>query len=742
MSFNSHHQDLGKIFRCMEFQYYADRTGTTWSTPGTMGPYLKETYAEVEFMSRFTWEQEELFEFEEKRAYESVRYVDPDFLKMFTFDIVSGSFETALDDKYSVVISKKLARKYFGDEEAVGQMIRIRNDRNFRVTGVFESWPDNTTYGEFDALLSMEEFIDRNEWAAQWGNNNVRTVLSLHDPDNYKVFSEKIRNVIREHQEDYEIDVWLQPYAEIHLYSNFDNGVQTGGRITYVKVFSVIAVFILCVACINFMNLATAQAVKRAKEVGLRKVIGAHKYNLIFQFLSESIVYALISSMLAIGLAWILIPYFNTVTDKSLFLTLDSFILLTLLLVILFTGLLSGSYPAFFITRFQPAQVLKGIIRSGASAILFRKVLVVFQFVLSIAIIFGTMVILQQLKYVQSQDTGYDKSGLIYMSFQQDMFDKYDVIKTQLKANPSIVNVCAMAFSPLLIGNSTWSVEWPGKAPETKILFTTFSVDKSYTETMGLELVAGRSFDERFQTDTANFMINETSAAKMGFTPEEAVNQTITLWGEQTGKIVGVLKDFNYSSSRSVIHPMLIIHNPGWYNYLVVRASGDQLTEAVGALEDISEEFAPAYPFDYQFVDEDWAQFYEGEGRVARLFNGFAIVSIVIACLGLFGLSAFAIQQRTKEIGVRKVLGASVLSIVRLTSKDFTILVVLAAIIASPVAWILMNKWLEDFAFRIELNWIYPMVSTILVLLIAFLTVFYHAWKAARSNPVDSLHYE
>jgi len=325
---------------------------------------------------------------------------------------------------------------------------------------------------------------------------------------------------------------------------------------------------------------------------------------------------------------------------------------------------------------------------------------------------------------------------------RQDINDKYDVVKEKLNANPVIENVTAIAFPPLQFGNSTWDVEWPGKDPQEKILFTTISVDNTYIETMGLEMVEGRSFDAKYVTDTSNFMINQIAAAKMGFTAQEAVNQTITLWDDQKGKIVGVMKDFNYTSSHNEIRPLLLIHNPGWLNYLVVRTNGETIRETITALEEISNEFAPAYPFEYKFVDDDWAEFYDSEARTGKLFNGFAVISIFISCLGLFGLSAFAIQQRTKEIGVRKVLGASLNSIIRLVSKDFLLLVIIAAGIGSPIAWYFMNQWLEDFAFRIELNLFIPVLSTVIVLIIAILTVLYHALKAAGTNPVKALRYE
>ena len=742
VTFNKYHTNIDKIFRVMEFQFYADRVGTTQSTPGTLGPHLKENYPEIEYVSRFTWDEETLLEIDDQTFYESTKYVDPDFLRIFTFEIVSGDAQTALDDKYSVLLSERVAKKYFGDKDPVGELIKVRNDRNLKVTGVFKSWPDNSTWGDFELLMSVEEFVERNEWANQWDNNNLRTIVTLSDPAGYESFERKIRNIIREQVEGYEIDLWLQPFTETHLYSNYENGQQTGGRITYVRIFSVIAVFILLIACINFMNLATAQAAKRAKEVGLRKVVGAFKKHLVFQFLSESMLFAFIAAFLALVVTWTLMPYFNEVADKEIALQFDSFMLSTISWVVVFTGLLSGSYPAFFIANYKPVSVLKGQIRTGKAAVKFRKALVVLQFLLSIIMIFCTIVVFQQLSFVQSQDTGFNKSGLIYMRMDQDIDEKYQVIKEQLASNPVIDEVTAMSFSPLHFGNSTWNVDWQGREPEEKILFTTISVDNSYVETMGLEMVTGRSFSPDFVTDTTNFLINEAAAEKMGFTPEEAVNQPLTLWEDRKGKIVGVMKDYNFSSSHTVIRPLLLIHDPGWFGYLVIRTDGESIPEALSELEKVSNEFAPAYPFDYDFVDEDWAEFYEAETRTAKLFNGFAIISIFIACLGLFGLSAFAIQQRTKEIGVRKVLGASLNSIIQLVSKDFLLLVLIAAAIGSPIAWYFMGQWLEDFAFRIELSWIIPILSTVIVLVIAIGTVLYHALRAARTNPVKALRYE
>lgn len=743
MNYDSHHQNVKSIYQVMENQHYADRIGTTFSTPGPLGPYLKETYPEVKYSSRLTWESENLFTYQEQSFYEQGRFVDADFFHIFTFEFLEGNPQSPFTDKTSMVLTEKLAQKYFGNESAVGKVIKMNNETNFTVTGVVKSWPANTTNGDFDYLINFDYFWEDNlTWLDRWGNNNVRCFIQLQENIESSDFEGKIAHLLDEKNEDNAIVLFLHPLEKIHLYSSWDNGVADGGRIRYVRIFTIVAFFILLIACINFMNLATAQAVKRAKEVGLRKVVGAYRGNLIAQFLSESVIFAFLGGILALLLVLLLLPAFNTLTEKAIPFVLNPSALLLLATLVFVTGLLSGSYPAFYIASFQPASVLKGQMKSGKGASRFRKVLVTTQFVLSIIMIFCTIVVYQQLVFVQNQETGFDKQGLVYVEMHQNMRDKFQVIKQQLSQNPAIQSVAAMSQAPLGFNSSTWGFDWPGKDPQSKILFTNLSIDNTFTETFRIPLAAGRSFDPQFTTDTLHFMINEASAVAMGFKPEEVVDQPVTLWGDRKGKVIGVFKDFNFSSSKSKIRPLLMLHDPDWYNYIVVRANEGQNAAAIQALAEIYQEFAPAYPFEYQFVDDKWKEFYDNEARTASLFNTFALVAIFISCLGLFGLAAFTIQQRTKEIGVRKVLGASVLSIIQITTREFTILVLMAALIGSPMAWYLMDMWLEDFAFRIDVTFFIPLVATAIAISVAIVTVAYHAFMASHTNPVEALKYE
>lgn len=744
LDYNSYHKNIDDIYAVMENQNYEDRIGTTFSTPGPLGPYLKETYPEIQFSSRFTWESENLFSTNDQSFYELGRFVDEDFFKIFTFEFVYGNPDDPFSTKTSLILTEKLARKYFPEEDPIGKTIKLNNETLFTVSAVIKKWPDNTSNGEFDYLVNFEYFWDENKsWLDQWGNNNVRCFVRLNEGVNWADFSNKLTNLLDEKNDDNAIQLFLHPLANVHLYSSWDNGVlDGGGRIRYVRIFTIIAFFILMIACINFMNLATAQAVKRAKEVGLRKVVGAVKSNLVFQFLSESVVFAIFSGAIAIVIVLILLEPFNQLTQKEITFDLDPGSGLALFSLVMLTGIASGSYPAFYISRFQPASVLKGQIRSGQGAARFRKALVTTQFVLSIIMIFCTIVVYQQLIFVQNQETGFNKEGLVYVEMHQEMEDKYDVIKNKLMKDPDVKMVTAMSMPPLGFGNSTWGFDWPGKDPQSKILFSNLSIDNTWTETFDIDLAAGRSFNPDFKSDTLHFMVNETGAEAMGFSPEELINQPVTLWGERKGQVIGVFKDFNFTSARNKIRPLLMLHDLDWFNHLVIRAQPGKNNEAINLLESIYREFAPAYPFEYTFVDDRWNEFYENEARTARLFNTFAIVAIFISCLGLFGLAAFSIQQRTKEIGVRKVLGASVFSIIRITTREFALMVILAAFIGSPMAWYLMEMWLEDFAFRIDVTFAIPIITTLIAIVVAIATVSYHALKASSTNPVHALKYE
>lgn len=728
------------LFRVIENQYYAGgEIFNTIATPSPMAPYLKENYPEIVRASRITWIINNLFTHGELAFYEKGYYVDPDFLQMFSYPFIEGDSKTALNDINAIVISSRMADKFFEGEHALGKVLQMNEGEQFKVTGIIEV-PKNSSL-QFDFLLPFDYFYRENEsWLQSWGNNNVRTYLQLNENARQAAVEKKISGIIPKHIEESNTDLFLQAYKEAYLYSTIENGKINGGRIEYVRIFSIVAFFILVIACINFMNLSTAQAARRAKEVGLRKVVGAVKSQLITQFIGESLLLAFLAIVFASFIVALMIPSFNELTAKQLTFNLDWNILMILLGVAVFTGMVAGSYPALFMSGFQPAKVLKGSLNSSRGAALFRKVLVVVQFSLSIILIISTLVVFRQLNFIQNKDIGFNKENVVYIPVRQDMKGHYDAIKSELERHPAIDHITAGSTTPLEIGNSSSGFEWEGKDEDNEILFSFFSIHHDFIETMGMSIKEGRSFNQKFTADTSNFLINEEAAKRMGFSGQ-IVGEPLE-FNEKNGTIVGVVKDFNFQSIKQPIEPIIMLLAPDDLNYIMVKVKGDGLNEAIKALENVHSQYAGAYPFEYHFLDQDWENMYQIEHRIGKIFNYFAFLSILISCLGLFGLAAYSAEQRTKEIGVRKVLGASVFHLAQLMTKDFTVLVIIAAAIACPVAWFMMDSWLSDFAYHIELDVFTLITATVLAFVIAILTVSYQAIKASLADPVKSLRYE
>ena len=513
---NHFHERLSRIYSVMENQQYTDgRLFTFSSTPGPMAPFIKEKYPEIENASRFTWEVNELFQVGEKAFYEEGRYAEQDFLDMFSFTLFSGDQATALKDKSSIVISRTMAEKFFGKEDPLGKILLMNTKNSFTVTGVLKDIPKNSSL-QFEYLLPFQFFWDENKnWLDQWDNNNIRTYVMLRSGTDVVAFGKKFINEVKEHVEKTNVELFVYPFGETYLRGNFENGKQSGGRIEYVRIFFIVAVFVLVIACINFMNLATAQASKRAKEVGLRKVIGAFSAQLFRQFMGESFLTVIISAGVAVVLVLILLPGFNELAGKNLGLfLLDTRIVLIFAAVVFFTSLLAGSYPAIFISEYKPVEVLKGQLRSGTSAALFRKALVIVQFALSIILIISTVVVFRQMNYMENKDIGFVRENIFYVWMQGNMNEKFETVRTQLLANPGIESVTASSQLPIEIGNSTSGLVWEGKDPEERILFSNINVDYEFIQTMKMEMAEGRPFDRAIVTDSVNYIVNETAASK------------------------------------------------------------------------------------------------------------------------------------------------------------------------------------------------------------------------------------
>jgi len=734
---NKFHEKDDRLYRVMEFQTYSNETFAANSTPGILGENLKIDFPDIQYAATTTWINPALLAHEDTYFKENGYHVGEDFFNIFTYPLISGDPNTAIKDKTSICISRALANKFFGSvDAAMGKIIRYDGDRNFTVSGVFEDINPKSTH-IFDFVLPLEDFLDQNEWAKQWGNNGPHTYVILQEGANSDDLTSKIAGYIKTKQEDSHIDLFLKKYSEQYLYGKFTNGVPDGGRIDYVRLFSVIAIFILVIACINFMNLSTARASKSAHEVGVRKAIGADRGRLIRQYIGEALLISFVSMLFSYLFVLILLPSFNEMTDKTISLTLDPNLLLVSVLTATVTGVLAGSYPALYLTHFNPVQVLKGEIKSSIGEIWARKGLVIFQFTITIILIVGVFIIHRQTQYAYTKNLGYDQDNVVFFNQDGAIPEKRDAFFTELRKIPGVVNAGGTSHSMLYQHSNTMGLEWAGKQPEERLLFENIRVDQEFYETMGFELVTGRWFDRKFGTDTSKMVINEAAAKVMGFTPEEAIGQKIRLWEEYDLHIVGVLKDFHYQSIHVEVDPAFFWLRGTWN--VAVRLEAGKEVAAMNAIEDLYREFAPGFIFEYDFLNKSYQELYESEQRIGTLSSYFAGFAIVISCLGLFGLAAFTAERRIKEIGIRKVLGASTSNIVMMLSGDFTKLVAVSIVIALPISYYFMNEWLQSFAYQINLSaWIF-VGAALVSLVIAWLTVSSQALRAASINPSKCL---
>ncbi len=713
-------------------------------TPKALGPGVKREFPEIEKATRVNWNQTILFTVGEKKINIAGTMVDPDFLTMFNFPFLKGDVNTALNDPGNIVVTQKLAKRLFDTDDAIGKIIRLDNKYNFTVSAVMKDLPNNTQF-DFEYLLPWSYMHALNQDDSSWDNNSTHNFVLLKPNTSIAAVNAKIKNIIIKHTSpNTTTQSFLYPLSKLRLYGNFIDGKPSGGKIETVKVFILIAIFILLIACINFMNMSTARSEKRAKEVGIRKVAGALKQSLIAQFLAESILIAFIAGIVAIIIVQLCLPAFNTLTSKQLAITYGNpYFWMSLLGFILFTGVIAGSYPAFFLSSFKPVSVLKGTFKKAHALIAPRKVLVVLQFTFAIIMIVCTIIIEQQIKYAQERETGYNKNNITYTFISGDILKNYELIKTDL-INKGIASSITKTSAPLTEGWSSGGAEWPGKSPNDRTDFNFYDCDGGLVKTAGLQLVAGRDIDlKTYATDSTAVLLNESAAKVMGF--KNPVGQVFNhgAWGADW-HVVGVVKDFILQSPYQKIDPM-IIQGPkaNWFNLIHVKLNDAHSTaQNIAAMEKVFKQYNPLYPFEYHFVDQQYAKKFGDEQTTATLTAFFAGLTIFISCLGLFGLAAYMAENRIKEIGVRKVLGASVSGIATMLSKDFVKLVVIAIFIASPIAWWSMNKWLAEYNYKINISiWIF-VVAGLLSVLIAIVTVSFQAIKAAVANPVKSLRSE
>ncbi len=742
MGYDRFHVNIDRVYEVNNIYPIGDEILTWNSTPKVMAEVIKKDYPEVEAVSRYYFNTSFLFAKDEKRIKSTGTIVDSDFLKIFTFPLLQGNLNTVFEDVNSVVITETFAKKLFGSKSPIGQLVTIDNSDSFKVTGILKDLPKNSSFN-FEFLLPWA-YLHQKGWSDDnWGNNSVATYVMLKKGTDFKSFSKKIKTLRERYDKGSpKMKTMLYPYSRTWLYGEFKNGVETGGRIDIIRMFGIIAAIILIIACINFMNLSTARSEKRAKEVGIRKVIGAEKGALIAQFLGESILISFLAALLAFIFILVTLPSFSILIDKpiALDLTNSSFWLAALGIIIL-TGILAGSYPALYLSAFKPSAVLKGTFKKMNSSITPRKVLVVLQFAAAIIFITASIIVMQQLNKVQDRQAGYNKNNLIYTEIEGDMEKNYNLIKNELLRSGAASSVTKTNAPMTESMSNTWDIKWEGKDPNDKTLVNRFIVDDAIIKTTGMQLIAGRDFDlKKYPTDSTAVILNESAVKLMNF--NDPVGKIIKDFGIDW-HVIGVAKDFVLKSPFQKIEPLVIQGAKGWFSFIHIKLNKEVSTsENLAVIEAIFKKYNPEYPFSYEFIDSAYASKFDDQKRIGRLVNLFTLLTIFISCLGLFGLASYMAENRIKEIGIRKVLGASVQSITTLLSIDFLKLVLIAIVIAVPISWYLTSSWLEEFAFRITISWWIFLAAGVLALVIAFFTVGYQAIKAAVVNPVKSLRSE
>lgn len=742
------HSNNKFLFQVYERNFYDSKLDANYATQGLLATELKKVIPEIEYSSGVENAaapgSQNTFKAADKTGKMYGQFAGDDFFKMFSFPLSQGNANSALKEPGTIAISEKMAEYFFGNaSKAIQQTIRFENAEELKITAVFKNIPVNSSL-QFDFVRAWPDFIKQNEWVNNWGNTDPQTFIQLKAGADVTKVESKIRDFIYHYQpkdKNFVVQLALQPFAQRYLYSSFKNGYVDGGRIEYVRLFSIIAIFILLIACINFMNLATARAAKRAKEIGIRKVSGAMRSSLLVQFIAEAILTTLLAVVAAVLFASLLMPLFNQLTGKQLLLpfTQPVFYIFTVALVLL-TGLVAGSYPAFFLSSLKPVKVLKSSFRLTGNGTLFRKGLVVFQFSISAFLIIATIVVYKQLHYIQTKNIGFNRESLVYIPIEGELVKKYPVFKQEALSNTAVVSVSKMRNAPTAIYHHTNSISWPDKSPDVSISFVDGVVGYDYVNTLKLQLAAGRDFSKDYGTDSVGFLLNETAVKKMNLA--EPIGATVS-WGNHQGKVIGVLKDFHFSSMHETIEPLIMRLDENWnWGTILVRIKSAQTKEAIANLEKLYKKVNPDFPFTYQFADDEFAKLYTSEVLVSKLANIFAFLAIFISCLGLFGLVTFTAEQRVKEIGVRKVLGASESSIMRLLASNFMRPIAIAMLIAFPLAWLAMNKWLQNYAYKISIGWSLFVLAALMMMVIALITISFQTIRSAFINPVKSLRTE
>ncbi|MCB0687823.1 MAG: ABC transporter permease [Saprospiraceae bacterium] len=740
------HEKNDRLYRVLEHQQYKDGIMTTWSTPGLLAQTLAEEIPEVEYGATIMWPMKQTLSVEDKNIKVNVYHAGEDFFRMFSFNLFAGKEADVLKEPSAIVISRSTAEKLFDSpEEALDKTIEFEHSKFLKVTGVFE---DVSKYSslKFDVVTSYTEFMQDNDWLRSWNSNSPPTFITLKQGSDPEAVDKKIANFVKDRAENSNVTLFLKPFGESYLYGRYENGKLSGGRIEYVRLFSIIAIFILVIACINFMNLSTAGATRRSKEIGVKKVLGSRKNQLVQQFLVESFISTIVAMALGILLVVAVLPIFNQLSGKGFeigFLLSPKTIGLLIVLA-LSIGLLAGSYPAFFLSSIKPIAAMKNKLPGTGKSHGIRSTLVVVQFVISSTLILAIIIVSQQMYYIQNKNIGYSRDHRIVLRESYLLGNNESVFKEQLLSDPRIENVTVSAFVPAGPTDNNMTSVWTDKNPEGFRRTIVYRIDENYIPTMGMELMAGRNFYKNTGGGQDKVIVNEALVRALAI-EGDPIGQTITRRTDNDGgtgtlTIVGVIRDFHFRSLHEPIAPLMMVNDP--YGGLIIKANTTDMAGLIQSINAKWQSFDIGEPFTYALLDELYNETYLSEQKMGGILRVFGLVTIFVACLGLFGLVTFTAEQRVKEIGIRKVLGASVAQIVSMLSKDLLRPVALSFVIAFPVGFYFMDKWLQGFAYRIEVQWWVFLVAGVGTLWVAFFTLSFKTVRAALANPVQSLRTE